>query len=76
MGEADLVEYDDTDPELLAWQITYNLNDSSRVLFWGHVSDTLVFQVDINEELDTPTPAASREDIQRAISEYRKLRHR
>jgi hypothetical protein len=76
MGEADLVEYDDTDPELLAWQITYNLNDSSRVLFWGHVSDTLVFQVDINEELGTPTPAPAGYDIQRAISEYRKLRHR
>jgi hypothetical protein len=111
MGPADLIEYDDSDPELLAWQITYNLNDSSRVLFWGHVSDTLVFQVDINEELGTPTPAYNLNDssrvlfwghvsdtlvfqvdineelgtptpapagydIQRAISEYRKLRHR
>ncbi len=76
MGPADLIEYDDSDPELLAWQITYNLNDSSRVLFWGHVSDTLVFQVDINEKLGTPTPAPAGYDIQRAISEYRKLRHR
>jgi hypothetical protein len=35
-----------------------------------------VYQIDITEELGTPTPAAARDNIQRAISEYRKLRNR
>ncbi len=76
IGEADLVEYNNDDPESPAWNLTYIFNDTSRVLFWGYISDTLVFQIDINEELGTPTPAPSREDIQRAITEYRKLRGR
>ena len=76
LGTADLIEYNGDDPELPAWEITYNLNDNSRILFWGHLADSLVYQIDITEELGTPTPAAARDNIQRAISEYRKLRNR